>query len=110
MLLTVFIMGISHENDKKARERKVQGKEMNVTGPDERLTATGRGREVLTRTRGTRPRNDMGCTSIGGICQHNTYICQGRYLKDKCRGEISRQCCTPGLILHYEILDLTKCL
>lgn len=74
---------------------------MKITQPDKRLTMTGRGRKVLTRTRGTKPRNDMDCTSIGGICQRNTYICQGRYLKDKCRGEISRQCCTPGLIFHY---------
>lgn len=103
-------MGISIENDKKATERKVQEEGMKITQPDKRLTMTGRGRKVLTRTRGTKPRNDMDCTRIGGICQRNTYICQGRYLKDKCRGEISRQCCTPGLIFHDLTIDLTRCL
>ncbi|XP_067280860.1 leukocyte cell-derived chemotaxin-2-like [Pseudorasbora parva] len=90
-----FLMGFSLENDKKPTERKVQEEERKITQPDKRLTMIGNGREILTRVRRTKPRNDMDCTSIGGICQHNTYICQGRYLQDKCRGEISRQCCAP---------------
>ncbi|KAG5284313.1 hypothetical protein AALO_G00025350 [Alosa alosa] len=42
------------------------------------------------------PRNDAGCTAIGGICQRNTYVCQGRYLKEKCVGTPGRQCCMPA--------------
>ncbi|XP_016410911.1 leukocyte cell-derived chemotaxin-2 [Sinocyclocheilus rhinocerous] len=95
MLLAVFLVGICFENDKKTIKRKVQGEEMKIAQSDERLTVIGKGKEILNRSRGAKPRNDMGCTSIGGICQSNIYICQGRYLKDKCRGEISRQCCTP---------------
>ncbi|XP_040005457.1 leukocyte cell-derived chemotaxin-2-like isoform X1 [Xiphias gladius] len=41
------------------------------------------------------PRSDISCTTLGGICQPNRYICQGRYLKDKCSGTKMRQCCMP---------------
>ncbi|KAM3601369.1 uncharacterized protein V6R79_011614 [Siganus canaliculatus] len=41
------------------------------------------------------PRSDINCLNVGGICQSNRYICQGRYLKDKCSGEKTRQCCMP---------------
>ncbi|XP_062391608.1 uncharacterized protein LOC134079535 [Sardina pilchardus] len=42
------------------------------------------------------PRNDAGCAAVGGICQRNTYVCQGRYLKEKCAGSPGRQCCMPA--------------
>ncbi|XP_016151447.1 leukocyte cell-derived chemotaxin-2-like [Sinocyclocheilus grahami] len=96
MLLAVFLVGFCFENDKKTIKRKVQGEEVKIVQSDERLSVIGKGKEILNRSRGAKPRNDMGCTSIGGICQSYIYICQGRYLKDKCRGEISRQCCTPA--------------
>ncbi|KAI2650947.1 Leukocyte cell-derived chemotaxin-2 [Labeo rohita] len=96
LLLAVFLVGICLENDKKTTKRKEQGEEIKIPQPDKRLTVIGKAREALNWTRGAKPRNDMGCTSIGGICQRNTYICQGRYLKDKCRGEKSRWCCTPA--------------
>ncbi|KAI3373849.1 hypothetical protein L3Q82_022431, partial [Scortum barcoo] len=41
------------------------------------------------------PRSDVGCTRLGGICQPDRYICQGRYLKDKCSGAKTRKCCIP---------------
>ncbi|XP_076607130.1 leukocyte cell-derived chemotaxin-2 [Chaetodon auriga] len=41
------------------------------------------------------PRGDVSCTKLGGICQSNRYICQGQYLKDKCSGAKTRQCCMP---------------
>ncbi|KAL2094314.1 hypothetical protein ACEWY4_009033 [Coilia grayii] len=44
----------------------------------------------------TGPRSDAGCTAVGGICQRNTYVCQGRYLKEKCAGSPGRQCCMPA--------------
>ncbi|KAE8287597.1 hypothetical protein D5F01_LYC13646 [Larimichthys crocea] len=40
-------------------------------------------------------RSDISCTKLGGICQPSRYICQGRYLKDKCSGAKTRQCCMP---------------
>ncbi|XP_074468325.1 leukocyte cell-derived chemotaxin-2 [Sebastes fasciatus] len=43
----------------------------------------------------TGPRSDVSCTRLGGICQPNRYICQGQYLKDKCSGAKTRQCCMP---------------
>ncbi|XP_073680563.1 leukocyte cell-derived chemotaxin-2-like [Garra rufa] len=95
-LACLFNVGICLENDKKTANRKVQGEEMKITQPNKRLTMIGKSREALNWTKAAKPRNDMQCTSIGGICQSNTYICQGRYLKDKCRGEKSRQCCTPA--------------
>ncbi|XP_050949091.1 leukocyte cell-derived chemotaxin-2 isoform X1 [Labeo rohita] len=95
-LACLFLVGICLENDKKTTKRKEQGEEIKIPQPDKRLTVIGKAREALNWTRGAKPRNDMGCTSIGGICQRNTYICQGRYLKDKCRGEKSRWCCTPA--------------
>ncbi|XP_052444485.1 leukocyte cell-derived chemotaxin-2-like isoform X1 [Carassius gibelio] len=95
-LACLFPVGICFENDKKTTKRKVQEEEMKIAQPDERLTAIAKGREIVIWSREAKPRNDMGCTSIGGICQSNIYICQGRYLKDKCRGEKSRQCCTPA--------------
>ncbi|XP_070773725.1 leukocyte cell-derived chemotaxin-2-like [Enoplosus armatus] len=41
------------------------------------------------------PKSDISCTKLGGICQPDRYICQGRYLKDKCSGAKTRQCCMP---------------
>uniref|UniRef100_A0A8D0ATI0 Si:ch1073-204b8.1 n=2 Tax=Sander lucioperca TaxID=283035 RepID=A0A8D0ATI0_SANLU len=41
------------------------------------------------------PKSDITCTRMGGICQSGRYICQGRYLKDKCSGAQTRQCCMP---------------
>ncbi|XP_054482326.1 myeloid protein 1-like [Anoplopoma fimbria] len=34
-----------------------------------------------------RPKSDISCSRLGGLCQANRYICQGRYLKDKCSGD-----------------------
>ncbi|XP_073791611.1 leukocyte cell-derived chemotaxin-2-like isoform X1 [Danio rerio] len=95
-LACLFLVDTSLEKDKTTTKRKAQREEMKITQPNKSLTSTGRSKEVLNRTKEIKTRNDMGCTSIGGICQRNSYICQGRYLKDKCRGEKSRQCCMPA--------------
>ncbi|XP_051960860.1 leukocyte cell-derived chemotaxin-2-like isoform X1 [Xyrauchen texanus] len=99
VLLCLFLMSLSLENVKKRNEkermRKFQkGERMKIVQSAKKLTAIIRASKMLNRTRGTGPRDDMGCTSIGGICQWNTFICQGRYLKDKCREGKSHQCCT----------------
>ncbi|XP_063059088.1 uncharacterized protein LOC134452560 [Engraulis encrasicolus] len=41
------------------------------------------------------PRGDAGCVAAGGICQRSSYVCQGRYLQDRCAGSPGRQCCMP---------------
>ena len=43
----------------------------------------------------TEPRDDSACTRSRGICQASRYVCQGRYLRDRCSGG-TRQCCVPG--------------
>ncbi|KAM8834974.1 uncharacterized protein ACB058_016423 [Synchiropus picturatus] len=40
-------------------------------------------------------RHDTSCTRLGGICQATRFICQGRYLSDKCGGGKMRRCCLP---------------
>ena len=42
------------------------------------------------------PRDDSACTRSRGICQASRYLCQGRYLRDKCAVARTRQCCVPG--------------
>ncbi|KAI1903056.1 hypothetical protein AGOR_G00023260 [Albula goreensis] len=73
----------------KAKEERPNSK---VKGSAMARNATKAGRDKV----GTVPKNDAACASVGGICQRSTYICQGRYLKDKCSGPKTRQCCTPG--------------
>ncbi|KAJ0003934.1 hypothetical protein NQD34_010148, partial [Periophthalmus magnuspinnatus] len=36
-----------------------------------------------------------GCTSLGGICQRKSLICDGRYLNGKCSGYTNLKCCVP---------------
>ncbi|XP_015205061.2 leukocyte cell-derived chemotaxin-2-like [Lepisosteus oculatus] len=38
-------------------------------------------------------KSDVACSRIGGICQRSSYVCAGRYLKSKCAGPATRQCC-----------------
>ncbi|XP_031428677.1 leukocyte cell-derived chemotaxin-2-like isoform X2 [Clupea harengus] len=57
---------------------------------------TGSDKVAKSQRKTTGPRNDAGCAAIGGICQRNTYVCQGRYLKEKCAGSPGRHCCMPG--------------
>ncbi|XP_056451337.1 leukocyte cell-derived chemotaxin-2-like isoform X1 [Gadus chalcogrammus] len=42
------------------------------------------------------PRDDSACTRSRGICQASRYLCQGRYLRDKCAVARTRQCCVPA--------------
>lgn len=61
---------------------------------DGRPGAVARRRKV--KKAGSRRTNDTGCTRLGGICQPNRFVCQGRYLRDKCSGPKTRLCCMPG--------------
>lgn len=61
-----------------------------AASPRKKVVKTGSERTPVRR------RSDAGCTKLGGICQPTRYICQGRYLKGKCIGARSRQCCVPG--------------
>lgn len=47
----------------------------------------------------TRSRGRDGCARLGGICQLDRFICPGRYLKDKCPGSRTQQCCLPGRVM-----------
>ncbi|KAM9728565.1 leukocyte cell-derived chemotaxin-2 isoform 2-T2 [Menidia menidia] len=40
------------------------------------------------------PRNDTECTRLGGICQAKHLVCRGHYLREKCSGPKTRQCCS----------------
>ncbi|KAM3869136.1 leukocyte cell-derived chemotaxin-2 [Diretmus argenteus] len=53
-------------------------------------------KDTGSKRAGVRPSSDSRCTRLGGICQPKRYICQGRYLKDKCTGTKTRQCCMPA--------------
>ncbi|XP_061596766.1 leukocyte cell-derived chemotaxin-2-like [Cololabis saira] len=55
--------------------------------PRKKLKKTGSGRVSAGE------REDESCTRMGGICQPRRYICQGRYLKDKCSDSKLQQCC-----------------
>ncbi|KAM6983336.1 leukocyte cell-derived chemotaxin-2 [Tautogolabrus adspersus] len=71
----------------------------NYTEPDVRRPKPATQRKMAKKTGHQRvsmgPRSDISCTRLGGICQPHRYICQGRYLEDKCSGAKTRQCCTP---------------
>ncbi|XP_005452609.1 uncharacterized protein LOC102077395 isoform X1 [Oreochromis niloticus] len=81
--------------DKNSSRLKVKG---NFTSAnDRRPKAVTPRKKVKSRSKGVfmAPRSDISCTRLGGICQPVRYICQGRYLKDKCSGAKTRQCCMP---------------
>ncbi|XP_049597580.1 uncharacterized protein [Syngnathus scovelli] len=61
---------------------------------DRRPEAVTRRRKVKKARSGRT--NDAGCTRLGGICQLQRFVCQGRYLRDKCSGHgRTRLCCMP---------------
>ncbi|XP_055082670.1 uncharacterized protein LOC117381593 [Periophthalmus magnuspinnatus] len=41
-----------------------------------------------------------GCTSLGGICQRKSLVCQGRYLNAKCSGYTNLKCCVPDVLIR----------
>lgn len=84
--------------DKNSSRLKVKG---NFTSSnDRRPKAVTPGKKVKSGSKRVfmGPRSDISCTRLGGICQPVRYICQDRYLKDKCSGAKTRQCCMPGMI------------
>ncbi|XP_013764941.1 uncharacterized protein LOC102211366 isoform X3 [Pundamilia nyererei] len=81
--------------DKNSSRLKVKG---NFTSShDRRPKAVTPGKKVKSGSKRVfmGPRSDISCTRLGGICQPVRYICQDRYLKDKCSGAKTRQCCMP---------------
>ncbi|XP_031682786.1 uncharacterized protein LOC109891846 [Oncorhynchus kisutch] len=71
-------VGNNKKGKKLTQNKKVKGKETGSPKRDKEL------------------RNDTVCSSIGGICQRSSYVCQGRYLKDKCAAPKTHQCCMPA--------------
>ncbi|KAJ8348040.1 hypothetical protein SKAU_G00266290 [Synaphobranchus kaupii] len=67
---------------------------LNQKGKEAKVPTRGRnGTDSQGEQKGRELRNDATCTGAGGICQRTTYICQGRYLEDRCAGPKARQCC-----------------
>lgn len=69
----------------------------NYTTTNDRRPKAGSPRKTGSERVSMGPRSDVSCAKLGGICQPHRYICQGRYLKDKCSGAKTRQCCMPGI-------------
>ncbi|XP_067348819.1 leukocyte cell-derived chemotaxin-2-like isoform X1 [Channa argus] len=69
----------------------------NYTRAHDRILVTPRKKVKKTESKriSSRPRSDISCIRLGGICQPKRYICQGRYLHDKCSGSKTRHCCMP---------------
>ncbi|XP_038564679.1 leukocyte cell-derived chemotaxin-2-like [Micropterus salmoides] len=67
----------------------------NYTTTNDRRPKAGSPRKTGSERVSMGPRSDVSCAKLGGICQPHRYICQGRYLKDKCSGAKTRQCCMP---------------
>lgn len=110
------LLSCALEHDKSKGEElqspdKNAGSNINVkrnytTENDRRPKAvTARKKIVKTGSKraSVRRRSDATCTKLGGICQPDRYICQGRYLKDKCLGAKTRQCCMPGMVTQLHV-------
>ncbi|XP_034535061.1 leukocyte cell-derived chemotaxin-2-like, partial [Notolabrus celidotus] len=71
----------------------------NYTAVNVRRPKAGTLRKKVKKTGSQRvsrgPRDDASCSRLGGICQQNRFICTGPYLRDKCSGAGTRQCCMP---------------
>ncbi|KAJ8408787.1 hypothetical protein AAFF_G00246050 [Aldrovandia affinis] len=105
VLPCLLLFGLCLENEKKkgqSAKADQTGKEAEfnkevVLNKKVKKPASGRnGTEVTSDKAGRELRNDAACISVGGICQRSTYICQGRYLKNRCAGPKTRQCCVQG--------------
>ncbi|KAL7854211.1 hypothetical protein AOLI_G00210550 [Acnodon oligacanthus] len=93
LMACLLLFGAAAQNEKKKAERKGMLKaEKGIRTINNQPSKAHRNSTEIK----TLPRNDLGCTSIGGICQKLSFICQGRYLKDKCPGGKTRQCCLPA--------------
>ncbi|XP_069001653.1 leukocyte cell-derived chemotaxin-2-like isoform X1 [Embiotoca jacksoni] len=104
LLLCYMLLSCASEHEKGERQEfqkpdkradsHIKVKRNYTTANDKRpKTLTPRKKVKKTGRVSVGPRSDIGCTRLGGICQPNRYICQGRYLKDKCSGSKTRQCC-----------------
>ncbi|XP_030292990.1 leukocyte cell-derived chemotaxin-2 [Sparus aurata] len=102
LLVCYGLLSCSSEHDKREAEDLKNG-DSNIEVKRNYTTAnSGRPQTVTLRKKvkktgsKMRPRSDISCTELGGICQPNRFICQGRYLADRCSGAKPRQCCTPA--------------
>lgn len=99
LLLTLFVqsekakeresVSLAKGNASDVTVRRNHTTRLRNTSPRKKKTQMSKNKIVFERTK-----TDFSCTSLGGICQPQRYICQGRYLNDKCsRG--NTQCCLP---------------
>nr|XP_023659378.1 leukocyte cell-derived chemotaxin-2-like [Paramormyrops kingsleyae]XP_023659379.1 leukocyte cell-derived chemotaxin-2-like [Paramormyrops kingsleyae] len=84
--------GSEPRRPQKGKEDEKVGKEVTRSSSSSKPNRDGSG----TSSRQSGWGYDAACTSIGGICQLSRYICQGRYLRNKCAGPRVRRCCLPG--------------
>ncbi|XP_036378901.1 myeloid protein 1-like [Megalops cyprinoides] len=99
VLACLLLPGLGLEGEKRKAKRVKASQTGKEVGPNKRAkegTAHRNGTEAGGVKVGRGPSNDATCTSVGGICQRKTYICQGRYLKDRCTGSGTRECCMSG--------------
>ncbi|XP_019728905.1 leukocyte cell-derived chemotaxin-2 [Hippocampus comes] len=103
LLLCYVLLSCASEHDKR-KGVIIQSPSKNADGAisvmrNDAKADDGRPRAVARRRKvkkaGSRRTNDTGCTRLGGICQPNRFVCQGRYLTDKCSGPKTRLCCMP---------------
>lgn len=108
LLLCYVLLSCAVEHEKREDEELQspdENPDSNIKVKRNYTTANDRGSKAVTPRRKVKKtgrkgaptglRGDTSCTKLGGICQSKRYICQGRYLKDKCSGAKTRQCCMP---------------
>ncbi|XP_041742988.1 uncharacterized protein LOC121574433 [Coregonus clupeaformis] len=113
LLVCFLLFGFALEREKQSDGRVKKDKEKNVrdvvevkrdpkVGNNKKGKKLTQNRNVKGKETGRSPKsdkepwNDTVCSSIGGICQNSSYVCQGRYLKDKCAVPKTHQCCMPA--------------
>ncbi|XP_077597163.1 leukocyte cell-derived chemotaxin-2 [Stigmatopora nigra] len=104
LLICCVLLSCSSELDKRKRgiiQRPAKNTNSAIKVMRNDAKADDRRPEAVTpmrkvKKRGNRRRtNDTACTGLGGICQHNRFVCQGRYMREKCSEPETRLCCTP---------------
>ncbi|KAM7374620.1 hypothetical protein PAMP_007267 [Pampus punctatissimus] len=97
VLLVCYVQLSCASKYKRRKGEEFQGANKNTDSTIEAETAREKVKKTGSKKMSIRPRSDTGCTKLGGICQSKRFICQGRYLKDKCSGAKTqnRHCCMP---------------
>ncbi|XP_061902469.1 leukocyte cell-derived chemotaxin-2-like isoform X2 [Entelurus aequoreus] len=105
LLISYVLFGCASERDRRKGEinhspaknadSAIKGMRNAAKADDRRRSDAATRRKEVKKAESKRRRSDVGCVSLGGICQTDRFICQGRYLRDKCSGPATRLCCVP---------------